>query len=220
MDAIPSLSGPALQPRSGAAPRHIVVLLHGVGADGQDLIGLGAHWGAALPHALFLAPDGPEPCDMAPHGRQWFSLADRAPAAIAAGAKRAAPMVDAFLDAALSAHGLPEAALLLCGFSQGAMTALFTGLRRARPPAGIVAYSGALAGADALAREIAGRPPVLLVHGTDDGVVPFAAMGAARAALAACGVPVETLPRPGLGHGIDEAGLAAGLAFARRVLRA
>ncbi|OWJ57611.1 alpha/beta hydrolase [Inquilinus limosus] len=218
MDTTTPLFGPRLAPASGRAPKALIVLLHGVGADGQDLIGLAPHWARYLPEAEFLAPDGPEPCDMAPFGRQWFSLQDRTPAAMEAGLQAALPIVNGFLDQALAERGLTDADLALVGFSQGTMTSLYTALRRPRPCAAVVGYSGALLGAPTLAQDIASRPPVLLVHGEDDGVVPFAAMAAASQALRGAGVEVETLARPGLAHGIDPEGLVAGLDMLRRHL--
>jgi len=205
------LNGPRFGPKAGGAARQLVVLLHGLGADGSDLIELAPAWAEALPHAAFVAPDAPDPCDMAPYGRQWFSLQDRAPDRIAAGVRRAAPMLDAFLDAELARPGLDAGALALVGFSQGAMMALFTGLRRPVAPAAILAYSGALVAPESLVAEIACRPPVLVVHGEADDIVPVAAGRGAEQALRAAGVPVEALYCPGLAHGIDQAGLAAGL---------
>ncbi len=214
------LDGPRVGPASGGPARQLVVLLHGVGADGQDLIDLAAAWAPALPDAAFVAPDGPAPCDMAPHGRQWFSLADRSPARMAAGIAAAAPRLDAFLDAELARLALPDAAMPLMGFSQGAMMALFVGLRRRLPPAAILAYSGALLAAADLPGGAAARPPVLLVHGAADEVVPVGASRLAEAALRAAGVPVEALYVPGLAHGIEARGLAAGAALLGRTLRA
>lgn len=211
------LDGPRRGPAAGGTARQLVLLLHGLGADGADLIGLAPDWAAALPHAAFVAPDAPQPCDMAPYGRQWFSLQDRRPAAMATGARQAAAGLEAFIAAELGRLGLPDTALALAGFSQGCMMALFTGLRRTAPPAAILGYSGALLGAEALATELVGRPPVLLVHGEADDIVPVAASRAAEQALRAAGVPVEALYRPGLGHGIDPAGLAAGAAMLGRV---
>ncbi|MBL6455875.1 prolyl oligopeptidase family serine peptidase [Belnapia sp. T6] len=207
-------------PRFGAAPgaaRQLVVVLHGLGADGEDLIGLAPDWAAALPEAAFVAPHAPQPCDMAPYGRQWFSLQDRSPDVMAGGVRRAAAALGPLIDAELARFGLPAEALALAGFSQGAMMALFLGLRRQPAPAAILAYSGALLGAEALATEALGRPPVLLVHGEADDVVPVAASRAAERALRAAGIPVEALYRPGLTHGIDGPGLAAG---ARTLARA
>ena len=211
----PDLSGPAHKPAGGGKPRQLVVLLHGLGADGNDLIGLAPYWAPLLPEAEFVAPDAPFPCDMAPVGRQWFSLQDRSPAAILAGVRAAAPMLDAFIDASLAARGLSDQALALVGFSQGTMMSLHVGLRRAKPCAGIVGYSGALIGADALGQEIRARPPVLLVHGDADEVVPPQALPQAVQALESAGVAVASLVSPGLGHGIDEAGLRRGGAFLR-----
>jgi phospholipase/carboxylesterase len=213
MALLPDLSGPTNKPASGGKPRQLVVLLHGVGADGNDLIGLAPYWAPLLPDAEFVSPDGPFPCDMAPFGRQWFSLQDRSPAAILAGVRATAPILDAFLDAALAARGLEDRQLALVGFSQGTMMSLYVGLRRAGAPAGIVGYSGALVGADSLPGEIRSRPKVLLIHGDADEVVPVRALAIATNGLKAAGVPVETLTRPGLGHGIDEEGLTRGGQF-------
>src|SRR6478736_138520 len=156
------LSGPSLPPQAGGPPRQLVVLLHGVGADGHDLIGLAPLLAERLPHALFVAPDGPEPCDMAPYGRQWFSLQDRRPAVMLAGARRTAPLLDAYLDELLQKHGLDESGMALVGFSQGTMMSLFVGPRRARPLAAIAGFSGALLGSRELAGEARSRPPVML----------------------------------------------------------
>ena len=207
------LDGPRLPPRSGGSARQLVALLHGVGADGADLIGLAPVLAEALPDAAFVAPDAPFPCDMAPYGRQWFSLQDRSPTRLAAGVRAAEPLLRAFLESELSRLSLPASALALAGFSQGAMTALHAGLRMAEPPAAILAYSGALLAPESLPAEIAASPPppVLLVHGEADGVVPVRATRMAEAALRAAGVPVEALYLRGLDHSIDDTGLAAGL---------
>lgn len=212
------LDGPRWGPASGGAPRGLVVLLHGLGADGFDLIDLAPGWGKAVPHAAFVAPHAPEPCDLAPHGRQWFSVQDRTPARMLAGVRQAAGHLDAFLDAEAARLGLAPGAVAIMGFSQGAMTALFTGLRRADPPAAILAYAGRLIGAEALAAEIAGRPPVLLVHGEADDVVPVEGSQEAARVLAGLGVEVESSWRPGLAHGLDEAGIMLGALALQRSL--
>ncbi|MBB4265700.1 alpha/beta hydrolase [Roseospira visakhapatnamensis] len=220
-DTLP-LDGPALPPASGGPPRHLVVLLHGYGADGHDLIGLAPHLAPALPHALFVAPNAPEPCEMAPFGRQWFSLARydpemarRDPATLAtaldaldAGAAAAQPRLDAFLDALLEAQALTADRLALVGFSQGTMMALRCALRRPRAVATVVGFSGALTGAATLADAVTARPPITLIHGEDDPVVPFPAMALAEAGLRAAGLAVTTHGCPGLEHGIDPQGLA------------
>lgn len=212
------LDGPRWGPAGGGAPRKLVLLIHGLGADGFDLIDLAPGWGKAVPEALFIAPHGFEPCDLAPYGRQWFSVQDRTPARMEAGVTTAAARLTAALDAELAALGLARADCALMGFSQGAMTALFMGLRMAPPPAAILAYSGRLLGAETLARDIAARPPVLLVHGESDEVVPVQGSRQAEAALAALAVPVEAVYRPGLAHGLDEAGIAlGGLALQRHL---
>ncbi|MGQ0674693.1 MAG: alpha/beta hydrolase [Rhodospirillales bacterium] len=214
------LEGPEFGPAGGGAPQKLVLLLHGLGADGNDLIGLAPHWAKALPAAAFVSPNAPYPCDMAPYGFQWFSLQDREPAAILAGVQAARPILDAFIDAQLERFALGEADLALVGFSQGTMMSLFTALRRDKPVAGVVGFSGALVGAELLAAELKSRPPVLLVHGDADPVVPVQASKAAKAALDAAGLSVELHIRPGLPHGIDEQGLVLGGRFLQKALKA
>ena len=216
---MPDLDGPRFGPQAPGPARQLVVLCHGVGADGHDLIDLAPHWAAALPHAAFASPDGPEPYDMAPMGRQWFSLADRAPERMDAGVAVAAAALGRFIDAELARLGLPADACALMGFSQGAMAALYAGLRRDPPPRAILAYSGALLAPGRLA-EVVARPPVLLVHGEADTVVPVERSRAAERSLRAHGVPVEALYRPQLGHGLDDSGLLAGASFLRRHMTA
>ncbi|HEX9809764.1 MAG TPA: dienelactone hydrolase family protein [Alphaproteobacteria bacterium] len=211
------LTGPAFGPAGGADARWLVVLLHGVGADGADLIGLAPRLAEVVPGARILAPHAPEPCDMAPVGRQWFSLQDRGDAALHAGAERARPDLEAFLATALAEAGLGPSRLILAGFSQGAMAALHAGLRRDAAPAAILALSGALIAPARLAAEIACRPPVLIVHGEEDPVVSPALARRAEKALRAAGVAVEAHLLPGLGHGIDERAFALTADFLKRV---
>jgi phospholipase/carboxylesterase len=213
------LDGPRWGPREEGPAQQLVVLCHGLGADGHDLIDLAPYWGRTLPHAAFVAPDAPEACDMGPFGRQWWSVADRTPERMAAGAAAARDALDAVIDAELARLGLPAEAHALMGFSQGAMIALYTGLRRPVPPRGVLAFSGALVAPERLAEAVA-RPPVLIVHGEDDEVVPVARSRAAQAALEAGGFEVTALYCPRLGHGIDDAGLSAGALFLQRVFAA
>ena len=212
------LRGPSFGPAAGGPPRQLVVLLHGVGADGHDLIELAPLLARDLPHARFVAPDGPQPCDMAPYGRQWFSLQEHRPAAMLVGLTRTVPLVDAFLDEELRQAGLDDGALALVGFSQGTMTALHVGPRRSRAPAAILGFSGALLGADVLAAEARQRPPVMLVHGDADDVVPVEALFDAVAGLQGAEIPVQWIMRPGLPHSIDPEGIAAGGRFLRDML--
>ena len=213
-----ALSGPSRPPVAGGKPRRLVILLHGLGADGNDLIGLQQYWGPVLPDAEFVAPNAPFPCDMAPYGYQWFSVQDRSPPAVLAGVRAAAPALNSFIDEELAKRGLDESQAVLVGFSQGTMMSLFVGLRRERPMAGILGYSGRLIGADLLPSELRSRPRVLLVHGTDDPLVPFQSMAEAEASLREAGVPVETLTCPGVEHAIDPEGLQRGGRFLREVL--
>jgi phospholipase/carboxylesterase len=215
-----ALFGPSHPPAAGGKPSRLVILLHGLGADGNDLIGLQQYWGRLVPEAAFVAPNAPFPCDMAPYGYQWFSVQDRTSEAVLGGVRAAAPLLDAFIDDELQKHGLEEKDAALVGFSQGTMMALFVGLRRAKKLAGILGYSGRLIAPDLLAGELRSRPPVLLVHGTADPMVPFDSLAAAEAALKDASVPVETLACVGTAHAIDPEGLQRGGGFLREVLSA
>jgi phospholipase/carboxylesterase len=202
----------------------LVVFLHGYGADGDDLIEIGRAWQALLPNAAFVSPHAPEPCGQAPVGRQWFALTFRDPNERWIGVNKAAPVLERFLDAELARRNLPPSALALVGFSQGTMMALHLGFRRATPPFAIVGYSGLLvvpadANPEQFANEIRSRPPVLLVHGDRDELIPVEAMFQASSGLASLGVPVEWHMSAGIGHGIDQEGLRHGGEFlARRLL--
>ncbi len=198
-----------------------MVFLHGYGADGNDLIEIGRAWQELLPQAAFVSPHAPEPCGQAPVGRQWFALTFRDPDERWIGVNQAAPQLQRFLDAELGRHRLPASALALVGFSQGTMMALHVGLRRAVPPAAIVGYSGLLVlppdgKAEAFAAEIKSRPPVLLIHGDRDDLIPAAALFQAVQGLAALGVAVEWHLSTGIGHGIDAEGLRHGGEFLAR----
>ncbi|MEM7444617.1 MAG: alpha/beta fold hydrolase [Pseudomonadota bacterium] len=213
MTEIHELTGPSKAPASGGKAKQLVVFLHGVGADGNDLIGLAPQLAPILPDTEFLAPDAPFPCDMAPFGRQWFSLQDRSPAAMLAGVRSVAPSVNAFLDRELEKRDLTPDKLILVGFSQGTMTSLYTAPRRPEPIAGVIGFSGALVGAELLADEVKSKPPILLIHGDADEVVPVAAFDNAGHALQTAGFTVYGAKRPGLGHGIDGEGLSMGASF-------
>src|SRR5437763_14382633 len=175
------ITGPRLEPRAGGAARQLIVLLHGYGADGNDLIEIGRAWQPLMPHAAFVSPHAPEPCGQAPMGRQWFPLTFRDPDERWRGVNKAAPILTSFLDAELKRRNLPPSALALVGFSQGTMLALHVGLRRAAAPAAIVGYSGLLAfppeaNPGKFAAENKSRPPILHVHGDRDDLIPRQAL--------------------------------------------
>ncbi len=215
-----ALDGPRLSPRAQGPARQLVVFLHGYGADGNDLIEVGRAWQPLLPQAAFVSPHAPEPCAEAPVGRQWFGFTVRDPQERWRGVNAAAPGLERFLDAELARHRLGDDALALVGFSQGTMMALHVGLRRRTAPAAIVGYSGLLVlppgQGPAVAAEISARPPVLLVHGDQDDLVPAQALFEAAEGLAALGIPAEWHLSQGIGHGIDAEGLRHGGEFLKR----
>ena len=211
------IDGPRLPAASGRA-KQLVVFLHGYGADGSDLIEIGREWQRLLPDAAFVSPHAPEACSMAPTGRQWFPLTFRDPHERWRGVNHAAPALEAFLDAELARHGLPAANLALVGFSQGTMMALHAGLRRTQGPAAVLGYSGMVVieegkGPDSLADAVRTRPPILLVHGDQDDVIPVDALFLSTALLAAADVPCQWHLSAGIGHGIDGEALRHGGLF-------
>jgi phospholipase/carboxylesterase len=212
------LTGPRLAPRSRGPARQLVIFLHGYGADGNDLIELGRAWQNLLPDAAFASPLAPERCAQTPSGRQWFSLTFREKNERWLGVNKAAPLLEHFIDEELKRNSLPGSALALVGFSQGTMMALHTGLRRPERPAAIVGYSGLFvlpdgAEPEAVSGEIKARPPVLLVHGDRDDLIPPQALFLSAQYLAALEIPAEWHMSAGVGHGIDEEGLRQGGEF-------
>jgi phospholipase/carboxylesterase len=217
MADVPNLDGPSIEPRSGQA-KNLVVFLHGYGADGNDLIEIGRAWQELLPDTAFVSPHAPRPCGQSPTGREWFPLTMREPSERWTGVNAAAPVLNAFLDAELSRRQLPPSALALVGFSQGTMMSLHVGLRRAVAPAAIVGYSGMLvvpseAELDKFASEVRSRPPVLLIHGDQDQLIPVQALLHAAQGLASLDIPTQWHISPGVGHGIDQEGLRHGGEF-------
>ena len=204
---LPTLSGPEFGPASGGKPKQLVILCHGLGADGNDLIGLAPYYAKVLPNAIFVSPNAPFQCDMSPFGYQWFSLQERTEEAMLAGAQKAQPILDAFIDQQLAKYKLTEKNLALVGFSQGTMVSIFTVPRRKIPVAGVVAYSGRLIGNDLMAQEIRCNPPMVMINGDQDELVPVTLQPAAVDTLRALGVKIEGHIRPGLGHSIDDVGI-------------
>ncbi len=219
------LDGPRLPARGGKPAKQLVVFLHGYGADGSDLIALGNEWQTLLPDTAFVSPNAPEACAGAPTGRQWFGLTMRDPNERWLGVNKAAPLLQSLLDAELARMNLTPDRLALVGFSQGTMMALHVGLRRAVAPAAIVGYSGmhvmptSEAAIEQAAKEVTSRPPVLLIHGDRDELIPPQALFASAQSLSALGVPVEWHLSQGIGHGIDGEGLRHGGEFLARAFK-
>jgi phospholipase/carboxylesterase len=207
-------------PVSGKA-KSLVVFLHGYGADGADLLGLADPLAEHLPDTVFMAPDAPDPCAGNPFGRQWFPIprfdgSSEVDAAVAM--NRAADDLNAFLDQRLVDEGLTPASLALVGFSQGAMMSMHVAPRRDVAMAGVVAISGKLMRPQTLAQEALVKPPVMLIHGDRDDVVPFGEMQAAGKALVAAGFETFGHVMQGTGHGIAPDGLGVAMQFLKERL--
>lgn len=203
------------RPPESGAPEQIVILLHGLGADGRDLMGLAPIFAENLPRAVFVSPDAPYECDMAPMGYQWFSLREWTPESILRGVQEAAPILDAFIEGALEKYNLPARKLALVGFSQGTMMSLYVGPRFKERIGGILGYSGALVQDPSVAP--LHKPPIRLIHGEADNIVPVEAYDRARLTLEAQGFAVSGHVTPGLLHGIDDAGVRSGAEFLKEI---
>jgi phospholipase/carboxylesterase len=207
-----------MPPAAGGKPKDLVVLLHGYGSNGEDLISLAPMWSKLLPQAQFVAPNAPEPAPMAPGGYQWFGLTRMDPRALDQGARTAAAALDRFLDRELERYNVPASRMALVGFSQGTMMALHVGVRRRQAAAGILGFSGALTGAGQLKEEAKAKPPILLVHGDRDDMIPLAAMFQAAEQLAEAGLSAQWHISYGVPHSIGPDGLDLGGQFLKRAL--
>jgi phospholipase/carboxylesterase len=207
------IDGPRMPPARGGRPEALVLLLHGYGSNGADLISLAPYWAKALPGAAFVSPNAIEPVPQVPGGYQWFAIADLDPQLMEPGVRMAAQSVDRFIDRELEKYGLDDSRLALVGFSQGTMVALHVGLRRARQPAAILGYSGVLVSAKSLKEQMRVKPPILLVHGERDPTIPMPFMLESAEALAAAGHGAQWHISYGVPHSIGPDGLELGGAF-------
>ncbi len=213
-----TLDGPSVAPINKGPAKQLVVLCHGYGSNGDDLIGLVPHWRRALPDAAFVSPNAPDPVPMAPGGYQWFPISNADRSAVDRGVVAAASVLDEYLDEVLEKYGVAPENLGLVGFSQGTMMILHVGLRRAVAPACILGYSGMLAAPERLAEDIKVKPPVMLIHGDQDPMIPVQALHSAAAQLGEAGVDVSWHVSQGIPHSIGADGLALGGEFLARHL--
>lgn len=210
------LDGPRMGPASGGDAKELVVFLHGLGSNGDDLMGLAPHFAKVAPNAAFVSPNAVQPFYGFPNQYQWFPITD--PASITEtimleGVRAAADPLNAFLDAELERWGVAPQRLALIGFSQGCMMALHVGVRRNPGPSAVIGYSGLLAGRSLLADELVSKPPVFLVHGDRDPVVAFSHLERSAESLAAANVPVMTHVSQGVEHSIGQDGVMLGMRF-------
>jgi len=211
------LDGPRMPPARGGKPDALVILLHGYGSNGADLISLAPYWAKALPGAAFVSPNAIEVVPQVPGGFQWFPISNLDPHLMEHGARAAAPSVDRFIDRELEKYGLDASRLALVGFSQGTMMALHVALRR--PVAAVLGFSGVLVGARTLKEQMRSKPPVLLIHGDRDPTIPIAAMFDSAEALAAAGHGAQWHVSYGVPHSIGPDGLDLGGEFLSRHLK-
>jgi len=217
MSELPELNGPRVEPENGTQPDKIVILCHGFGSNGDDLIGLVPHLQQALPNAVYVSPNAPEPCYGAPNGYQWFALSTLSKEERLGGTLKAAPVLDHFIDTELNRYGLSNKDLVLVGFSQGTMMSLHVGLRRSSDIAAIIGFSGAMTLPDNWQGDITSRPPIVLIHGEMDNVLPVQHMYEAYQNLEDAGLNVDQHVSPGITHSIGSDGLQKALDFLAKV---
>lgn len=213
------IDGPSLAPLSGKA-KHLVILLHGYGANGEDLLSLGEEWAPELPDAAFAAPNAPEACGVFPVGYQWFPIRAIDPREFERerSVENVTPVLHGFIDDQLKKWGVAEDKVIVVGFSQGAMMAMYAMPRRENACAGVIGFSGMLIDAAGLKGAGIVKMPILAIHGEEDTVVPPESLAAIDEGFSAAGFDVETAMRPGLSHAIDQFGLIRGLDFIREKL--
>ncbi len=216
MSSFPALYGPSLERLGDLPPEKLVILCHGYGANGQDLIGLAINWQQDMPTTSFFSPDAPQKTPGMPGCFQWWAIKSFSQEEQEEGVTRAAPIMNMYIDQKLEEAGLTEEDLVLIGFSQGTMLSLFVGLQRERPLAGIIGYSGAVAAPELLAKNIRSKPPVLLMHGSMDNMIPPTAMTASARFLREQGIEVETHLSEGMGHGIGPDSIQLGGNFLKK----
>ena len=208
------LDGPFIAPRSGKA-KQLVMFLHGYGANGNDLIEIGNDFAEALPDAAFVSPNAPEVCEAWSAGYQWFPIRAITPEAMERDKKASivAPILSAYIDEQLKKWGVDDSALAVAGFSQGAMMAMYTMPRRKKPNAAVIGFSGMLLDAQGLKGADIVKMPILAIHGDADEIVPPDNLARIESGFSEAGFDIETIMRPGLGHGIDHFGLTRSLQF-------
>ena len=211
------LDGPRIAPHSGQTKK-LVILFHGYGSNGDDLIGLAQHWAADFPDTAWVSPNAPDRIAEVPGGYQWFPISQLDPAAMEEGVRSVQEVVQHFIDQELIRHGLTHADVALVGFSQGTMLALHLGLRQTGKLAGVLGFSGALAGADSLKAEMTSVPAIQLIHGDQDQVLPVGLSLLAAGQLCAAGASAEFHISQGLPHSIGPDGLEIGGRFLKKAL--
>lgn len=213
-----SLSGPEYIPSKSV--KHAVIFLHGLGSNGQDLLGLAPIMADALPDTAFFAPNAPLATPFSAEGYQWFEYWDRTPFQILEGILAAMPLIVGYVDEICARFKLDRSNVILCGFSQGTMMSLHVGLRKIAGLGGIIGFSGLLMSPETLAFEkLPQFPPVLLVHGLQDAVVPAMASYQAEMAIRTLGGDVTYVQRPYLQHSIDEHGIREAVSFCQKVFQ-
>ena len=208
-----TLTGPIVEPQSNKEPKQLIIFCHGYGADGNDLIGLSSHFQHVLPDAIFMSPNAPQKCDLNPMGYQWFDFQSGDPAMIWKGVLEAANTLNSFIDQQLKKYNLRDNDLALIGFSQGTMMSLHVGLRRANPMRAIVGFSGKLIAEELLKDDLASKPPIYLIHGEHDPMVPHQETINATEVLKGHSIEVQKHISPNTPHSIAQDGLEIAIKF-------
>jgi phospholipase/carboxylesterase len=208
-----TIDGPSIHPLSGSQAKQLVIFCHGYGADGNDLIGLANYFQQILPDAYFISPNAPESCPMNPMGYQWFDFTSNDPDLIWKIVNDAGEILNNFIDNKLNELNLSDKDLSLVGFSQGTMMSLHVGLRRSVAMSSIVGFSGRLIREDTLSDDMKSKPPIYLIHGDQDPMVPYSDTINAAKILKDLDVDVQSHISPNTPHSIAQDGLEIAIKF-------
>tara|TARA_Y100000590_G_scaffold169086_1_gene193689 strand:- start:5328 stop:5981 length:654 start_codon:yes stop_codon:yes gene_type:complete len=215
MKKLNKINGPRLEPKN---PNSLIVMLHGYGSDGNDLFSLSSVLSDNFPNSVIIAPNAPFECEMSPVGYQWFSLTDRSVEAMTQGVRDAAPILNEFLDSVSKEYNINQDRIILFGFSQGTMMALYVALTGKIFFSSVLGFSGSLLGFESIESERINKVPIFLSHGDQDEVVPVGSIDYAAKILKKNGIDFETNIESGLGHSIGNIGLEKGIKFASQNL--
>jgi phospholipase/carboxylesterase len=212
------LIGPELSPKGKITSA--VIFLHGLGSNGRDLLSIGEIISPSLPGTAFIAPNAPFETSFSAGGYQWFEYWGRTPFQIADDIAHTSPLIVELVESVAARFNIPHSKIVLCGFSQGTMMALYTGLRQIEGLGGIIGFSGIMMTPETLAFEkLKVMPPVLLVHGLQDAVVPAMASQQAQMVIKSLGGEAKYIQRPYLAHSIDQEGINAATKFCQDIFK-
>lgn len=196
-------------------PKKLVILLHGYGSNGDDMISLVPFMKEKLPTCYFISPYGLEPFELSLKGRQWFSLINRIPSVLRQKVDDSSKKFQQIILKKQEELGLTNKDTVIVGFSQGTMLGLYSALTQGEPFAAAIGFSGLLVYPIDFRNN---ETPICLIHGENDTVVPIIEMTKAIEYFNNHSVKYETLSIPDLNHTIDSNGIDKAISFIQKYI--